>query len=415
MSCPARNVVFLSQRVPHPPDRGDRISTHHILRHLRESGCRVRIGCLAEDDRDLQAIEELRGSVAEICAPRIDRRIRKILSLRGLLTGAPLTLPFFRHRGLQRTIARWMRDDPPDLVFMYSSSMGQYALPYVDVPRVMHFAELDSDKWRQYAAAGGAAARFVYGREARELLRFETRIAQEFDASLVVSAVEKELFERCIPSATATVVPNGVDVDHFSTAHGRDPDVAPREPHTLVFTGVMDYEPNVDGVLWFVEAVWPRIRTAHPDARFLIVGNRPVPKVQALDGRDGLVVTGWVDSTPPWFDRASVAIAPLRIARGLQNKVLEAMSMGLPVVATPCAAQGLGEVDRHTLIAVDGAQALGDAVLALFADREHREAVGARAAAFVREHFRWENMFERIDAVFGAAMAAHRPDRVTTG
>ena len=135
---------------------------------------------------------------------------------------------------------------------------------------------------------------------------------------------------------------------------------------------------------------------------------------QALAG-PGVIVTGAVDDVRPWLAHADLVVAPLRVARGIQNKVLEAMSMGLPVVATPCAAQGLGEVDRDTLIEVDGAQALGDAVLALLADQGRREAVGARAAAFVRERFRWENMFERIDAVFAAAMAAHHPDRVTAG
>jgi glycosyltransferase involved in cell wall biosynthesis len=199
MTVPPRNVVFLSQRVPHPPDRGDRISTHHILRHLREQGCRVRVGCLSEDERDERAIDELRGMVDELCAPRILPRVRKLTCLRGLLTGEPLTLPFFRHPVLRREVDRWLSQDPPDVVFLYSSSMAQYVLEHRGVPRVMHFAELDSDKWRQYAATSGPAGRLIYGREAKRLLRYETRIAHEFDASLVISEVERELFERLIP------------------------------------------------------------------------------------------------------------------------------------------------------------------------------------------------------------------------
>ncbi|MGA1523264.1 MAG: glycosyltransferase, partial [Planctomycetota bacterium] len=262
----------------------------------------------------------------------------------------------FRHHELRCAIDRWMREDPPDLVFLYSSSMGQYVEAYPRPLRVMHFAELDSDKWAQYAAKSGLAGRFIYGREARELLKYEQRIARAFDTSLVVSDVERELFRKLIPDVDPVVIPNGVEVGHFTSAGD-----GMREPHTVVFTGVMDYEPNVDGVLWFAESCWPQLRAEFPDARFLVVGNRPTAAIQALDGRHGITVTGWVETTPPYFDRATVAIAPLRLARGLQNKVLEAMSMGLPVVATQKASQGLGQVPADTLSVADDPAAITSA------------------------------------------------------
>lgn len=396
-----RNVVFLCHRVPHPPDRGDRISTYHALRQLREAGSKVRVGCLCEDDRDLQAVEELRGVVDAVCAPRIDRRLRKITCFRGLVTGEPLTLPYFRSRELQKQVDRWLDEDPPDVVFLYSSSMALYVMDRREQTRVMHFAELDSDKWRQYAAAGGAAARFIYGREARVLLEFERRIAREFDASLVISEVEKALFVRDIPNVVPTVVPNGVDVEHFRSRGDQH-----REPHTVIFTGVMDYEPNVDAVTWFAEECFPTIRAEHADARFLIVGNRPTDAVRALGEQPGVEVTGWVEETPPYFDRASAAIAPLRIARGLQNKVLEAMSMGLPVVATTVAAQGLGDVPSDTLPIADDAETTTATILRLFADPAEARAIGGRAAEFVRRVFTWDQAFERLAAVYAKVGAA---------
>ncbi|MGA0060943.1 MAG: TIGR03087 family PEP-CTERM/XrtA system glycosyltransferase, partial [Planctomycetota bacterium] len=374
MTYPFQNVVFLSQRVPHPPDRGDRISTSHLLRHFREEGCRIRIGCFAEDDRDERSADELRSFAAEVCCPRIEPGKRRLWSLRGLLTGEPLTLPYFRHHELRCAIDRWMREDPPDLVFLYSSSMGQYVEAYPRPLRVMHFAELDSDKWAQYAAKSGLAGRFIYGREARELLKYEQRIARAFDTSLVVSDVERELFRKLIPDVDPIVIPNGVEVGHFTSAGD-----GMREPHTVVFTGVMDYEPNVDGVLWFAESCWPQLRAEFPDARFLVVGNRPTAAIQALDGRHGITVTGWVETTPPYFDRATVAIAPLRLARGLQNKVLEAMSMGLPVVATQKASQGLGQVPADTLSVADDPAAITSEVRRLWKDPAGARATGARA------------------------------------
>ncbi|MGE0145081.1 MAG: TIGR03087 family PEP-CTERM/XrtA system glycosyltransferase [Planctomycetota bacterium] len=394
MSLPFRDIVFLSQRVPHPPDRGDRISTFHILRHFREQGARVRVGCFVEDDRDEQAVAELRGMVDEVAAPRIDPKWRKLHCLRGLATGRALTLPYFGHNELRAAVRRWTTSRRPDLVFHYSSSMGQYSMHLSETARVMHFAELDSDKWRQYAAKSGVLGRFVYGREARLLLEFERKIARSFDASLVVSDVERDLFLRCIPDVTPHVIPNGVDVAHFQSRGD-----SAREPHTVVFTGVMDYEPNVDGVLWFAQACWPAIRREYPDARFLVVGNRPIQRIRDLDGTDGIEVTGWVKETIPYFDRASVAIAPLRLARGIQNKVLEAMSMGLPVVASPQAAQGLGAVDANVLCVAPDEAAIIAGVLALFRDPAQARTRGARAGEHVRTHFRWEHMLSRLDGV----------------
>lgn len=397
-------VIFISQRVPYPPDRGDRITTHHFLRHLLARGARVRVGCFAEGDEDVAHAATLRRDVEAVCAPPLSRARRKVISLRGLLTGQPLTLPFFAHRGLSRTLAAWVRDDPPDLIWVYSSGVAQFALPFADVPvRLMQFAELDSDKWRQFAERARGPSRLLYAREARLLLAHERQVARAFTISTVVSEVERDLFLQRIPDVDPLVLPNGVDVEHF-----RIGDDARREAHSAVFTGVMDYEPNVDGLLWFAREVWPRVRTRVADAHLYVVGSRPAPAVRALHGTLGIEVTGRVPEIPPWLDRAAVAVAPLRLARGVQNKVLEAMSAGLPVVATPQATRGLGAVaDAEPGLAVTGdAEATAHRVLAWFGDRALARRCGLSAAAFVRKHFRWEHMFARADAAIERARAA---------
>lgn len=388
------NVVFLCQRVPWPPDRGDRITTWHFLQHLLSRGAKVRIACFAEEDRDREGIAFLRERGAEVVAPRLDRRVQKLTSLRGLLTGEPLTLPFFRDSQLQRAVDSWCEGGSVDLIHVYSSSMAQYALQVRARAKVMQFAELDSDKWLQFAAVSGPLGRWIYGREATRLLAFEDRVARAFSSSLVVSEVEKELFERRIPGVVPEVMPNGVDTDHFQSAGDER-----REPHTLVFTGVMDYEPNIDGVLWFAAHCWPKLRERFADAQLLIVGSKPTAAVQALAAQPGITVTGRVETTPPWFDRATVAIAPLRLARGVQNKVLEAMSMGLPVVSSPQAAQGLGDVPAGTLAIADGEQATIAAVAELFADEVRARAVGRAAATWIRAHWHWDQVFANYDAL----------------
>jgi sugar transferase (PEP-CTERM/EpsH1 system associated) len=394
-------IVFLCQRVPWPPDRGDRITTWHFLQHFLERGARVQVGAFQEEERDADGVAFLRQRGCEVSAPfRPRRRGRRIASLRGLVTGEALTLPFFRDRTLAAAVRAWLDPEPPDLVWVYSSSMAQYvlAVPPAARPRatVMQFAELDSDKWRQYAAVRRGYGRWLYAREARLLLAFEDRVARTFARSLVVSDVERTLFRERIPGVDPAVLPNGVDVGHF-TSRGDDA----RHPHTAVFTGVMDYEPNVDGVTWFASWCWPELRRRFPDARLTIVGSKPVPKVQQLAQLPGVTVTGRVPETPPWFDRAAVAIAPLRLARGVQNKVLEAMSMGLPVVSSPQAAQGLGDVPPGTIAVADGADATVTAVARLFADPAGARAVGAAAAAWVRREWPWSRMYERADALLG--------------
>lgn len=401
-------VVFLCQRLPWPPDRGDRITTWHFLQHLLDRGAEVRLGCFTEEDRDAEGVAFLASRCREVVAPRLSRRLAKLTSLRGLLTGEALTLPFFRHRELQHAVQRWS-EPKPDLVFVYSSSMAQYVLTTPARAKVMQFAELDSDKWRQYAAVGGPLARWIYGREARLLLRFEDRVARTFDRSLVVSDVERELFRERIPGADAAVLPNGVDVGHFVSRGDGE-----RHPHTAIFTGVMDYEPNVDGVRWFVDACWPTLRQRFPDARLLVVGSKPVPAVQVLARVPGVTVTGRVPTTPPWFDRAAVAIAPLRLARGVQNKVLEAMSMGLPVVSSPQAAQGLGEVPPGTLALADGAEATVAGIAELFAEPVRARQKGLAAARWIREQWRWERMYERFDAIL-AELGVTLPGAGTRG
>lgn len=392
---PTLRIVLLCQRVPWPPDRGDRITTWHFLQHFLDRGAEVRVGCFQEEDGDAKSVEFLRTVCRAVAAPRRSRgRLARLASLRGLLTGEPLTLPFFRDAQLARAVRDWGREAPPDLVWVYSSSMAQYAFDLPARVKVMQFAELDSDKWRQFAAVSGPAGRWVYGREARTLLAFEDRVARTFSRSLVVSDAERELFRERIPGADAAVLPNGVDTAHFTTAGD-----AQRQPHTAVFTGVMDYEPNVDGVCWFADACWPELRRRFPDARLLIVGSKPVAKVLALQERPGITVTGRVPTTPPWFDQAAVAIAPLRLARGVQNKVLEALSMALPVVCSPPAARGLGDVPPDVLTLADGAAATIDGVARHFAAPAAARAAGAAAAAWVREHWRWERMYERCDAL----------------
>jgi sugar transferase (PEP-CTERM/EpsH1 system associated) len=381
-------ILFLSQRVPYPPNRGDKITTWRIV----ERFARVhRVHCIAfaHGEEDEQAAGELRrrGIPTETAPYRAGRAKLKALPL--LLGSRPLTLGVFGSYRLQGMVDRAIGDC--DLAYAYSSSMGAFLVPHSSVPRIMHMAELDSDKWRQYAERVRGPMRWVYARERRTLLLFERRVATSFDMNVLCTPLEQAIFEREIPHAPSMVLRNGVDLAYYRPR--------PEEalPDRLVFVGVMDYLPNVDGCVHFVKKVLPALRAARPNVRLAIVGSRPTPQVQALGQEQGVEVAGFVSDTRDWLARASVSIAPLRIARGIQNKVLEAFAMGLPVVGTTSATQGVEAIAGKHFLLADSAEEQAQAILSLLADRDKARAIGAAARRFVEERYDWEVTLRPLD------------------
>ena len=389
-------ILFLSQRVPYPPNRGDKITTWRLVERLRRSHD-VKVVAFAHDAKDFEAAEKLCEMGIETTPVRHDERRKKLASLPLFLTRKPLTLGVYGSKELQEKVdelASWA-----DMAYAYSSSMGAFLEPHTHIPRVMHLGELDSDKWRQYAQTKPFPMSWVYAREYRTLLEFERRIGLAFTENVLCTPLEQKIFQEQIPGASSTVLRNGVDLEAFEPA----PEKA--EKGHLVFTGVMNYFPNVDGCVWFVKEILPRIRERHPEAHFTIVGAHPTDEVRALEATPGVRVTGFVDSVTEWAQRAAVAVAPLRIARGIQNKVLEAMACGLPVVGTTSATQGVeGQHGRDYLVA-DDATAFVDRVCCLLGNDERARELGAAARRFVEENYDWERVFAHLDEIVAKCAA----------
>ncbi len=400
-------LLYLVHRIPYPPNKGDKIRSFHLLKHLGKR-YRVHLGAFVDDRADwahAKAVGELAGG--EVCLLPLHRTGATLKSTSGLLSGEPLTLPYYRDRRMQRWVDGLLASGRIKRVLVYSSSMAQYVMSRADLNRVIDFVDIDSDKWRQYAQKKPWPLNWVYRREATRLLAYEHRVTQAFDAVTFVSDAEAALFKRQIPEGVDKVfgLSNGVDTEYFSPDHALPNPYGPQE-RALVFTGAMDYWANVDAVTWFAADVFRAVRDRVPEARFYIVGARPTPEVQKLATIPGVTVTGGVVDIRPYLAHAAVAVAPLRIARGIQNKVLEAMAMARPVVVSPEALEGIAAAPGRELLVARNGEEFRSRCVALLQGEPDGGAIGARARARVTADYSWDHHLAGLDRVLDHRAAA---------
>ena len=380
-------VLILTHRLPYAPNRGDRIRAFHLVKALAASHD-VTLVSLTDDLGDLQLAGELRAGLAGLEAFRRPVRRNVVRAMLRLGGRTPLTHLLLDAPALDACLARGHLA-APDVVIAYCTGIAPVALrpPLMSAPLLLDMVDVDSEKWRSLAMRARGPRRWIYAREARLLSRFEAHVAGRASVITVVSERERDALHRLNPAARIEVVPNGVDLEEFA------PSAGPSAEPLVVFVGVMNYAPNVDGAQWLVNDVWPLVTARVPSARLALVGADPARAVSALAG-PSVEVTGSVPDVRPWLWRASVAAAPLRTARGLQNKVLEALAAGLPVVATSSVVEGLPAGCRSACTLADEAPAFAESVVkALMADpRERREA----ALGALPPTYAWPRRMERF-------------------
>lgn len=357
-------ILFLAHRIPYPPNKGDKIRSWNILKFLAERH-EVHLGTFIDDAEDWQHVPFLKDLCADVFCVGLNPLMARLKSLPSLLTGAPLSLGFYRSAKMQHWVDSKLSE--VDRVFLFSSPMAQFmqGKEASGMHTVMDFVDIDSDKWAQYAKNHGQPMRWVYAREAKTLATYERKVAGSVAASLFVSDQEAALFREMTPLQADKIhgLNNGVDHAYFTPDQayetpfeGPVADQAPR----LVFTGAMDYWANAEAVIWFAQDIFPLIREKQPEATFHIVGGKPTTAVRALSEMPGITVTGRVPDVRPYIAHATAVVAPLRIARGVQNKVLEGMAMARPVIATPQAAEGIECLADKEIWIADGARNFAD-------------------------------------------------------
>jgi len=394
--CRGNSILFLAHRIPYPPNRGDKIRSWNILKHLATLG-RVHLACFADEEADAAHLADLRAALGGALGEahvEVRRKNKFAAAAEALTSGRPASLTMFDSPVLRSFVERILGSDQVGTVFVFSGQMAQFVPELCKQRFVMDFVDMDSAKFADYAAEGSGALRWVHRREARALFAFERAVAARADVSLFVSDAEAALFKSkaALPLADIRAVQNGIDLGFYDPGASIPPidrTQTGQEP-LIVFTGQMDYRPNVEAVAAFAQEVLPLVRLRHPSACFAIVGRNPVPAVLRLREQPGVLVTGAVDDVRSWLAAADAVVAPLKIARGIQNKVLEAMAMARPVIASPPAFEGIDAVPGRDLLVAETPEQQAEAVMGLLVDSQRASTIGAAARRQMEACYRWQ-------------------------
>lgn len=406
------HILFLVHRIPYPPNKGDKIRSYHLLKHLAQH-YKVHLGSFVDDPDDWVYETELEPFTETCLLRSLNPTLAKLKSLTGFINGDPLTLPYYRDTVMQRWVDETLATQPIKGIVVFSSAMARFlrAEDLKNRVSLLDFVDVDSDKWRQYSDNKSWPMSWVYQRESKRLLAFEQAKAAEYNASLFVTREESELFKTLVPASANRIdyYNNGVDTNYFSPEHDLASPYA-SGARALVFTGAMDYWANVEAVVWFAKEVLPLIQQQTSNVVFYIVGIRPTAEVEALGDLDGVEVTGAVPDVRPYIAHAEMAVVPLRIARGVQNKVLEAMAMGQAVVATPAAKEGIDAEAGTDLVVANTEDELAKSVLALLDSPESVKTMGQAARNRILASYHWSSVLQRVDDIMNKEGMSSQPE-----
>lgn len=398
-------LLYLCHRIPYPPNKGDKITTFHVLKFLARH-YDVYLGCFIDDPNDRQYTDKVRTFCKEAFFVDLNPSFAKLKGLTALGKGEPITLPYYRSASLSRWVKQTLASTSITKAFVYSGCMAQYVLPHQtpQLHTVMQFADIDSDKWRQYAKASTGIMRKVYQREHRTLANYEKLVADQFDISCFISDTESSHFREMVSTNIHNKIrtlENGIDSDYFSPfAPSSLAENYPLESDNyIVFTGAMDYRPNIETVIWFIKRVWPQVIQQCPDSKFYIVGSSPPKQVLELNTHPGVVVTGRVDDVRPYLAHAKAAVAPMLMARGIQNKILEALAMERPVMTSSLGVEGLENYPTECLYVTDAEEEMVRWIVSKLRENVVRAKDGRD---WLKANFSWEAKLTPLLGYLGA-------------
>ncbi|MBN8282081.1 TIGR03087 family PEP-CTERM/XrtA system glycosyltransferase [Zoogloea sp.] len=388
------NILYVCHRFPYPPKRGGKIRPFNMVRHLSSNGHQVTVCSLARSEAEA---EEGRG-IAPHCAGfemgMVSNPVQVLRMVARLPSLTPSSMGFFYCPDLQRKVNQLLSSRKWDLIFVHCSSVAQYVAHVRDVPKILDYGDMDSQKWLEYANYKPWPLSWGYRLEGLKMLAAEKRLARSFDMGTATTRAEWETLESYSTGLVSDWFPNGVDAEFFcpdeTVSYDRD---------TISFIGRMDYYPNQECMFRFCRDVWPRLKAVRPSLKLLIVGADPSPAVWKLAELDGVTVTGSVPDVRPHVRASALMVAPLNIARGTQNKILEAMAMGVPVVTSRVAAGGVdAESEKHFLVA-ETPDDYARQVLRVCSDDDERRRLADAGRARMLSNHAWPRSMDRLDKI----------------
>ena len=399
------NILYLCHRFPYPPKRGGKIRPFNMIRHLQAAGHQVTVCSLVRSEAEA---EEGRG-IAPFCSAFEMGRVNAPTQWARMIARLPLPTPssmgYFYSSDLADKVRHLLATQRWDLIFVHCSSVAQYVEHVSGIPKILDFGDMDSQKWLEYAHYKPFPLSLGYTLEGRKMLRAEKRLARRFDLCTATTRAEWQTLEDYATGAATDWFPNGVDAEFFSPTDGR------YDADTISFIGRMDYYPNQECMARFCRDVWPRLLAKRPALKLLIVGADPSPAMRALGDLPGVTVTGSVPDVRPYIRSSALMVAPLAIARGTQNKILEAMAMGVPVVTSAAAAGGVDAEAEHHFLVADSAQEIVHAVLRVVESPSERGRLGGAGRARMLSHHAWPRSMQRLDVIIENARRAFVPQR----
>lgn len=390
------NILFISHKVPYPPDKGEKIRAFQFIKHLsRES--RIFLYSLCDNRNDLKHKDKLKeycSSVNIYCLSTFFSSLRAVFYL---FTKYPFTFAFFFSYRMKRDVKKFIRNQRIDVIFVYCSSMAQYALDFkTKCSKIIDFVDIDSDKWKDYAHFSKFPFSLIYALEASRLKTWERRINKIFDASIVTTEKEKERLGIISLSNAekVKVIVNGVDFEYFK------PRLNSIVNNAVIFTGQMDYFPNVDAVKYFCVDILPLIKKSIPDIKFYVVGRNPPAALKKICKE--VVMVGFTEDIREYLAKASIYVAPFRIAHGIQNKILEAMAFGLPVVTTGKISESIKAIPEKEILVGDTPEEFAQKVIELLQNKQKRDLISRNAQEFVKKNHDWENNLLELEKILKA-------------
>lgn len=389
-----KNILYLCHRIPYPPNKGDKIRSFNEIKYLSKKYT-IDLLTLADEPDDLKYTENLKKYCQRIKVFPLSKLMGKVNGFVSLLSGQSISQGYFYQKKIQKTFNNWTCSKQYDALICFSSPMAEYvfkaekSINNLAMNLIMDFCDLDSDKWNQYAQKKSFPLNMLYKKEAYRLLQFEKKINKKFNKSVFVSEREAQLFVEYYPGANGIqVISNGVDYQYFD--QDKTDISQPFPSPMLVFSGAMDYYANIDGVTWFAKKILPEIKIVFPEIKFYIVGSNPDPSVKILEEDRSIIVTGFVKDIREYYKAADLCVIPLRIARGVQNKVLEGMAMGKAIISTSHAVQGI-KIDAQPVLEIeDDPKNFAQKIISFLENKNKIKELGNNATNFVVQYHNWE-------------------------